>query len=51
MPGDRPQLGPGFDLGKNTCKNGEKQSELPSKSIEAFPQEREFEETGIFSQK
>jgi hypothetical protein len=48
--GDRPQQGPGFDLGKNTCQNGEKQGELPSKSIDAFPQGREFEEIGIFSQ-
>jgi hypothetical protein len=50
-PGDRPQLGPGFDLGKNTCQNGEKQGELSSKSIDTFPQGRESEEIGIFSQK
>jgi hypothetical protein len=50
-PGDRPQLGPGFDLRKNTCQNGEKRGEMPSKSINAFPQGRESEEIGIFSQK
>ena len=48
-PVDRPQLGPGFDLGKNTCQNGEKQGELSSKSIDTFPQGRESEEIGIFS--
>jgi hypothetical protein len=46
-----PWLGPGFDLGKNTCQNGEKQGELSSKSIKSFPQGRESEEIGIFSQK
>jgi hypothetical protein len=50
-PGDLPQLGPGFDLGKNTCQNGEKQGELSSKSIDTFPQGRESEESDIFSQK
>ena len=50
-PGDRPQLGPGFDLGKNTCQNGEKHGEMSSKSIDTFPQRRESEEIGNFSQK
>jgi hypothetical protein len=49
-PGDRPQLGPGLGLGKNTCQNGEKWGEMRSKSIDSFPQERESEEIGIFSQ-
>jgi hypothetical protein len=47
-PGDRPQLGPGFDLGKNTCQNGEKRGEMLLESINAFPQGRESEEIGIF---